>query len=136
MNAYDREQSRPAPAPDEAAAETAHPLLDEFRARFRDAPYYSTGRGWADYAPAYKFGLAAQARAGGRRFEDVEADLAAAWGRPNPSSRLAWVEARGAVEDAWRQAELLVRAPGLVPGGAVRTEDGSATVRPALRDDA
>src|SRR3546814_1396847 len=27
-----------------------------YRALFRDAPYYSTGRNWSDYAPAYRYG--------------------------------------------------------------------------------
>src|SRR3546814_6825160 len=31
-----------------------------YRALFRDAPYYSTGRNWRDYAPAYRYGHVAR----------------------------------------------------------------------------
>src|SRR3546814_8990423 len=31
-----------------------------YRALYRDAPYYSTGRNWRDYAPAYRYGHVAR----------------------------------------------------------------------------
>lgn len=123
MTAYDRERSdMPAPAAD-LPAQDAHPLLEQFRAGFRDAPYYSTGRTWDDYAPAYRYGLDQHASAGNRAFEDVEAELQDRWSNRSATSRLAWAEARGAVEDAWHQAQALEAMPGLVPGGAIRSAD-------------
>ncbi|GAA3912395.1 hypothetical protein [Luteimonas lutimaris] len=73
-----------------------------YRATFRDAPYYSSGRSWTDYAPAYLYGHRARDAHPGTRFEDVEAQLAADWLRCRDDSRLQWTEARGAVRDAWR----------------------------------
>ena len=124
MTVHDRARDRDtAPTYAEPHAPREHPLLDAFRASFRDAAYYSTGRTWSDYAPAYRHGLAAQARSQGRRFEEVEAELAAAWPRSAEASRMAWAEARGAVADAWKQAEAIVATRGLVPGSAVRSAD-------------
>lgn len=79
-------------------------IQDRFRDRFRDASYYSTGRDWNDYAPAYRYGAQAFARHRGKRFEDIERRLERDWNSARASSRLVWVEARGAVLDAWRQA--------------------------------
>jgi hypothetical protein len=72
--------------------------------RFRNASYYSTGRDWSDYAPAYRYGETAFKRYRGKRFEDVERALEEAWAGAKSSSRLLWVEARGAVLDAWQAA--------------------------------
>lgn len=73
-----------------------------YRARYRDAPYYSTGRSWRDYAPAYRYGHVARHEHPHERFEQVEPQLAREWLRCRADSRLQWVEARGAVRDAWR----------------------------------
>ncbi|GAA4857183.1 hypothetical protein [Luteimonas vadosa] len=75
-----------------------------FRALFRDASYYSTGRNWNDYAPAYRYGEQAFACHRGRRFDEVEHELSRDWIDARQGSRLSWVEARGAVHDAWRRA--------------------------------
>lgn len=79
-------------------------------ARFQDglleAPYYSVGRLWDDYLPAYRFGQRSQRRHSGLRFEDVESQLEREWATARGQSRLGWVEARGAVEDAWTRSEL------------------------------
>ncbi len=79
-------------------------LQARFRDHFRDASYYSTGRDWNDYAPAYRYGEAAFKRYRGKRFEDVERALEQAWSDAKSPSRLLWVEARGAVLDAWQAA--------------------------------
>lgn len=73
-----------------------------FRAIYRDAPYYSTGRNWTDYAPAYRYGHLARDEHPYERFEEVEPQLARDWLRRKAESRLLWTEARGAVRDAWR----------------------------------
>ena len=89
----------PSPMPDTSAFDETH-----FQALYRDAPYYSTGRSWDDYAPAYRYGCAARVQHAARRFEEVEAQLARDWFRRKGGSRLLWTEARGAVRDAWRRA--------------------------------
>lgn len=70
---------------------------------FRDAPYYSTGRTWDDYAPAYRYALRVQGTpAGVRSFEDIEPELALEWDFVRGASRLTWPEARPAMAAAWR----------------------------------
>jgi hypothetical protein len=86
---------------DDASPTPPHEL---FRATFRDASYYSTGRNWSDYAPAYRYGHAAAERHSGQRFEDVEGALEQQWKAAAAASRLVWTEARGAVQDAWNAA--------------------------------
>jgi hypothetical protein len=78
-----------------------------FKSTFRDASYYSTGRDWADYAPAYRYGYEAFSRHhhAHPQFEDIERVLEQNWDDARQRSRLVWVEARNAVRDAWRQAE-------------------------------
>ena len=44
----------------------------------------------------------------GRRFEDVESELANGWARARENSRLAWVDAREAVRDGWYTVERAV----------------------------
>jgi hypothetical protein len=83
---------------------------NRFFALYRDASYYSAGRNWGDYAPAYRFGDEAFKRYPGKRFDSVEQKLEQEWDAARGQSRLVWVEARGAVLDAWRQARLEARS--------------------------
>lgn len=80
-----------------------------YRAVFLDAPYYSTGRNWRDYAPAYRYGHAARDEHPNERFEQVEPQLAREWRRRKADSRLQWAEARGAVREAWRHHDEVAR---------------------------
>jgi len=91
-------------APADAAAAGQDALEARFRAGLAQAPYYSAGRHWNDYAPAYRFGRASRQRHPGSRFEEVEPQLEQAWDGARDQSRLGWIEARGAVEDAWSLA--------------------------------
>lgn len=98
--------SRSPRAADAMAASGAEAAItDAFRDSFRDASYYSSGRDWSDYAPAYLLGQSAFRRYRGRRFQEVEREIEAEWNASKMPSRLVWVEARGAVLDAWCQAE-------------------------------
>lgn len=78
---------------------------DHYRAVFRETPYYSSGRHWSDYAPAYRYGHRMHAEHRGHRFEEVEAELADHWDLLKDGSHLAWAEARGAVRDIWQRLE-------------------------------
>lgn len=80
-----------------------------YRDVFVCAPYYSSGRTWDDYAPAYRYGFQRGARIADLDFEDAEAELAHGWAEAGGRSRLVWAEARGAVRDAWRQASRQAR---------------------------
>jgi len=87
--------------PADAAAEGQDALEAQFKAGLPQAPYYSAGRHWNDYAPAYRFGLDSRQRHAGSRFDQVEHELEKEWKGARDASRLGWIEARGAVEDAW-----------------------------------
>lgn len=91
----------------DAIAEAVNPTVYDayFQRRYRDMPYYSTGREWRDYQPAYRYGYDAYGRYRGHRFEEVEDRLERDWEHVRGRSRLAWAEARDAVRDGWRHLE-------------------------------
>lgn len=82
------------------------------------SPYYSAGRAWSDYAPAYAFGYDTYTRFQHRKFEDVERALQAEWLEAHGQSRLVWPEARRAVLETWQLLD--TESPGQVdrPGRA------------------
>ena len=88
-------------------AEAINPTdyTDHFQNTYRDTAYYSSGRDWNDYEPAYKYGYDTYGQYRGQRFEDVETDLERNWEASRANSRLAWNEARGAVRDGWHHIE-------------------------------
>lgn len=93
-------------------------VYEAFRAGFRDASYYSSGREWTDYEPAYRYGVAAFLRHHDKRFRDIERTLEQHWPEARSPSRLVWTEARGAVLDAWQRArEASVLAQGTEEAG-------------------
>ncbi|MGO3127987.1 MAG: hypothetical protein ACTIJY_07940 [Luteimonas sp.] len=116
----DLHNSTPPPAnrtPAEAAAEGEEALEAEFKAGLPQASYYSAGRHWNDYAPAYRFGRDSRQRHAGTRFDEVARQLEKEWSGARDTSRLGWIEARGAVEDAWSRTpdggvEVALDSPG------------------------
>ena len=91
----------------DAIAEAVNPTeySSNFENSYRAAPYYSAGREWNDYEPAYKYGYDTYGQYRGQKFEDVESDLERNWDSTRANSRLAWTEARGAVKDGWHYIE-------------------------------
>lgn len=87
----------------DALAEAVNPTeyMEHFERNFRTMPYYSTGRAWSDYQPAYRYGYDSYGRYRGRRFEEVENRLERGWHDARAGSRLVWAEARDAVRDGW-----------------------------------
>lgn len=92
------------PADADAEGQDALELEARFKAGLAQAPYYSAGRHWNDYAPAYRFGRDSRQRHAGSRFDEIEHQLEREWNGARDESRLGWIEARGAVEDAWSLA--------------------------------
>ena len=88
-------------------AEAINPTdyTDHFKNTYRDTAYYSSGRDWNDYEPAYKYGYDTYGQYRGQRFEDVESDLERGWEKTKANSRLAWTDAKGAVRDGWHYVE-------------------------------
>jgi hypothetical protein len=97
-----------------AAGDAANPTVnpqaeDEYwRSAYVDAPYYSAGRTYDDYAPAYRLGYTSRSRFDGA-FDDHEPALSREWEGHRGESRLSWDEARAATRDAWER--ITVEAP-------------------------
>jgi uncharacterized protein YcfJ len=91
----------------DSIAEAVNPTdyQDYWKSNFETTPYYSTGRVWNDYSPAYQLGYDGYATYRGRKFDEVESDLRQSWDSAKGESRLAWDEAKGAVRDGWHYVE-------------------------------
>ncbi|HEY5971637.1 MAG TPA: glycine zipper domain-containing protein [Pseudoxanthomonas sp.] len=91
----------------DAIAEVVNPTeyISQFENKYRSTPYYTDGREWSDYKPAYKYGYDTYGEYRGQKFEDIEGDLERKWDATRADSRLAWPEARGAVRDGWHYIE-------------------------------
>ena len=91
----------------DAIAEAVNPTeyVSHFEKNYRTAPYYSAGREWSDYQPAYRYGYDTYGQYRGQRFEDVESTLERNWNEAKADSRLGWAEAKDAVRDGWHHIE-------------------------------
>ena len=98
------------------AAATVNPAEynDHFQKLYPTSSYYQPGYDWNDYQPAYEYGYHTFGHHQGKRFEDVEPQLAQKWEAAREGSRLEWANARQAVREGWHYLE---RA---VPGDADR----------------
>ena len=85
-----------------AAAPVVNPQDEDayWRTAYVDAPYYSAGRTYDDYAPAYRLGYTSRGRYEGT-FDGYEPTLASEWDAYRGGSRLTWDEAKAATRDAW-----------------------------------
>lgn len=115
MSRHSSPATRPAQAGPDASGEppigeTVEGCCRSLERIYRDEPYYSTGRTWDDYAPAYRYALRVQGTQGaGRSFEDMEPELAQEWDVVRGPSRLTWPEARPAMAAAWRCGQARAR---------------------------
>lgn len=100
-------------------AEQIDPTREDayWRDNYKSRPYAS-GASYDDYGPAYAYGVGSYAKFGGRRYEDVEADLSRDWNSAKGKSSLTWDRAKHATRDAWtRLSDTAERA---VPGDSDR----------------
>jgi hypothetical protein len=86
-----------------AVGELIDPTTDDpwLRESFQDKKYVRTGDTFDTYAPAYRYGGAAEARHGGRPFDEAEADLRSEWEKDPAAAALPWDHARLAVRDSY-----------------------------------
>ncbi|MCD9032152.1 hypothetical protein LDO32_10500 [Luteimonas sp. Y-2-2-4F] len=110
------------------AAPAAHPAdagrrpgdespYEYYRRSYRDAPYFSSGRAWSDYAPAYRYAME-QADAldvSAASFEAIEPRLEHGWDTARDGSRLTWTEARAAIRHVFEDAADRRRGDGRIP---------------------
>jgi hypothetical protein len=85
-------------------AEMIDPTVEDayWRDNYSTRPYVSSGSGYDDYQPAYRYGWESRARYEDKRFDEVEPVLARDWDQyRGQSSRLNWDNAKLATRDAW-----------------------------------
>ncbi|HEX9718821.1 MAG TPA: PA2169 family four-helix-bundle protein [Ramlibacter sp.] len=85
-----------------AAAEAVNPTAEEahWREHYTREPYYEPGRGFDDYAPAYRLGLSGRTRYEGD-WDTAESRLASEWESARGGSSLSWPQAQPASRAAW-----------------------------------
>ena len=102
------------------AAEKIDPTIEEayWRENYVNRPYVTKGATFDDYGPAYTYGVDNYSKYPGKKFDDVESDLARDWQRAKGKSSLAWDNAKHATKDAWhRVSDTVERA---TPGDSDR----------------
>jgi hypothetical protein len=97
-----------------AVGEAVDPTFeyDYWREHFTGRPYVLLGDSYADYGPAYGYGVDAYLRFHGRDFDTVEVELAQQWVAARGASSLEWEQARLAARDAWLRLEAAARLRG------------------------
>jgi hypothetical protein len=86
-------------------AEGVNPTVEEtyWRENYSSRPYVAKGAKYEEYAPAYRYGWEGRRRYEGKRFDEVEADMAREWYQSRGTSKLDWDQARQASRDAWER---------------------------------
>lgn len=87
-----------------AAAEAVNPTEEDayWRDAYQREPYYSAGRSYDDYRPAYEMGWSSASTATGG-FDSAEPALAERWQARQATGGLAWAEARPAARAAYER---------------------------------
>lgn len=102
------------------AAKAADPAVEDayWRDNYSSRPYVTSGAGYDDYGPAYRYGVDSFGRHPNRSFDEVESDLGRDWHASRANSSLEWEHAKHATRDAWhRLSDTVERA---VPGDSDR----------------
>jgi hypothetical protein len=88
-----------------AVAEHYDPTVEDrfWRDNHTREAYYDKSYVYDDYSPAYRLGGEARGRYAGKRFEDVQTNLASDWERSKGNSRLSWDHAKNATRAAWNR---------------------------------
>lgn len=88
-----------------AAAEAVNPTEEDayWRESYNREPYYTSGRTYDDYRPAYELGWSSVGRYEGD-FDSVEPRLADEWRARHAATGMAWTDAQPATRAAWQRA--------------------------------
>ena len=80
-----------------------NPTAEEayWREHHEKQPYADKNRSYEDYAPAYRTGYEGISKYAGRKYEEIEDDLALDYQKARPDSALPWDTVRPAVKAAW-----------------------------------
>ena len=74
-----------------------------WRTVYPTEPYFSSARPFEDYEPAYRYGTESYQVHRGRKFDEVQDQLAKDWDANRRGSRLTWEEARTAAKRAYHR---------------------------------
>ena len=85
---------------EKSAGDSAKEKID-WREHHAAQTYASGERSYEDFVPAYRTAQAAFSTHAGKKFEEIEDDLALDYEKHHPGSALPWDEARPAVQSAW-----------------------------------
>ena len=90
-----------------AAGEAIDPTVEDgyWRDNYRTRPYVGADETYETYQPAYKYGWESRNKFQGRKFDEVESDLARGWDKTRGTSSLTWDRAKLATRDAWHRVE-------------------------------
>lgn len=85
-------------------AEVIDPTVEAtyWRENYVNLPYVNGGS-YDDYGPAYSYGVSSYTKHAGRKFDEVESDLARDWNAARGKSKLEWDRAKVATRDAWHR---------------------------------
>jgi hypothetical protein len=72
-----------------------------WRAQHDQQPYADKTRSYENYAHAYRTGHEAATRHAGKKFEEIEDDIALDYEKGRPDDALPWDDARPAARAAW-----------------------------------
>jgi hypothetical protein len=88
-------------------AEGINPTVEDeyWQKEYFARSYVETGVHYQAYRPAYQFGWEAFSENKGRRFEEIEPELARRWEKKRGPSDLPWEKAHHAVRDAWARVD-------------------------------
>lgn len=91
-------------------AEAVDPTEEDayWRGQHRHEPYYAKERDYDFYAPAYRAGYEGRVKYDGRRYDEIEDDLAADYARLRGAD-LDWDEVRPATRAAWERVDRRVQ---------------------------
>lgn len=86
------------------------PLVEDayWRDNYHRRPYADGTISFDHYRPAYRYGWESRLHFTGRRWDEVERELAGGWRRSRGKSRLGWSEAKQAARDAWQRVDRLL----------------------------
>jgi phage tail tape-measure protein len=88
-----------------AAGEAVNPTVeaDYWRQNYNKRPYYTTGKAYSEYEPAYRYGWESATRPEfrNRPFTEVERDLEKGWDKAKGATKQSWYEVKDATRDAY-----------------------------------
>jgi phage tail tape-measure protein len=88
-----------------AVAEGLDPTVEDayWQKNYNTRPYYKSGKSYAEYQPAYRYGWESATRPdyANRKFEDVESNLERGWDKAKGATKEGWRDVREATRDAW-----------------------------------